>query len=136
MSVAYFIVPERAVPELDCFVNGKALARVSDGAIERVCREAGVRSLMEFFSQDPEETAAFCEDSGIAAPPGGFPPEQWFTATEGLLTVRALLARVGELAATAPEWAADGVADDLRQYEEVLAALDRAGVRWHLAVDF
>jgi hypothetical protein len=136
MSVAYFIVPERAVPGLDCFVNGKALAHIGDGVITRICHEASVRPLQEFCSQDPDEIAAFCEDEGIDPPPGGFPPEQWFRAADGLRTVRALLARVSELASAGPAWAAEGVAADLQQYEEVLVGLDRAGVRWHLAVDF
>ena len=131
MSVAYYIVPERPVPDLDCFVDGKALAHVRDGVIERVCREAKVRPLEDFLSDSPEETAATFEHEGIDLPPDGFPPEQWFAAADGLETVRALLARLGEL-----ERKGTRVADDLRNYEEVLVGLERAGVRWHLAVDY
>jgi hypothetical protein len=136
MSVAFFIVPEHAVAGLDCFVNGKPLAHIRDGIIVRICREAGVRPLLEFCSQDPEEVAAFCADEGIDPPPGGCPSEQWFSAADGLRTVRALLARVGELATAGPAWAVEAIAADLQQYEEVLVRLDHAGVRWHLAVDF
>lgn len=133
MSVAYYIVPERPVPDLDCFVDGKALAHVRDGVIERLCRESKVRPLEDFQSENPEDAAAFFEDAGIDLPPDGFPPEQWFAAADGLETVRALLARVSELAAKGKSAA---VADDLRNYEEVLVGLERAGVRWHLAVDY
>ncbi len=133
MCVAYYIVPERPVPDLDCFVDGKALAHVRDGVIERLCREAKVRPLEDFLSESPEEAAATFEYEGIDLPPDGFPPEQWFAAADGLETVRALLARVGELA-TKGKVAA--VTSDLQHYEEVLVGLDRAGVRWHLAIDY
>jgi hypothetical protein len=136
MSVAYFIVPERAVPDLDSFVNGKPLAAVGNGAIDRVCRESGVRPLTEFFSEAPEEAAAFFADQGIDPPPGGFPPERRFAAADGLRTVQALLARAGELTAAGPAWVAAGVPDDLRAFEVVLAGLEQAKVGWHLAVDF
>lgn len=136
MGVAYFIVPEREVPRLDYSVNGRALVRVREMVIERICREAGVRPPLEFFSEAPEQLAAFCEADGIEPPPGGFPSEQWFTPQEGLRTFRVLLAHASELTAACPRWAAGGVSDDLQQFEEVLARLEQAGIRWHLAVDF
>ncbi len=72
MSAALFIVPEREVPGLDVFVNGKALghAKELDGLAER----AGVHPLMDFFSVDPESAAAFCEEAGADAPKAAFPP--------------------------------------------------------------
>ncbi len=134
MSAAYYIVAEREVPGLDCFVNGKTLAHIPDRVLDRVSRQAGVRPLTEFLSSDPEEDAAFFEDEDMDPPPGGFPPEQWFDAADGLRTVRGLLTRVADLAA-ADRGYAEGVDEDLRQYLEVLVALERAGVRWHLAGD-
>lgn len=135
MSVAYYIVPEREVPGLDCFVNGKALAHVRDSVIERACRGASVRPLLDFLSSDPQDDAEFYAEEGIDPPLGGFPDEEWFAADDGLRTIRGLLSRVGDLAAAAESGYADHVADDLRQYEAVLVGLERAGVRWHLAVD-
>jgi hypothetical protein len=137
MSLAYFIVPEQDVPGLDCFVDGKALARFPEGLLNRLCAEAGARPLSEFVSQNPEESAAFFEGEGIDPPPGGFPAEQWFAAAEGLRTVRALLAQPDRLKqGLGSHWTLDAVLGDLQDYERVLIGLERAGVRWHLAVDF
>ena len=146
MGVALFIVAERTIEGLDTFVNGKALAhcrpagakdrlgRASMRRLETLARQAGVRPLMEFFSEDPESAVAFLAEEGVEPPPGGLPPEQWFSAGEGLATVRGLLAYL----TTHPDAAAevDRLIGDLRQFEEVLGGLEDAGVRWHLAVDF
>ena len=132
MGVALYVVAEREVPGLDTFVNGKALGR--SRSLDKLAQLAGVRPLMEFFSQDPEEAAAFVEDEGADPPPGGFPPEQWFPAADGLATVRGLLSYL----VTNPTAARDSeaIADDLREFESVLDRLATEGVRWHLAVDF
>ena len=70
MSAALFIVPERASVGIDVSINGKALGR-SKG-IDRLARQAGVRPLMEFFSQNPAEAADFIESEGLAAPAAAF----------------------------------------------------------------
>lgn len=132
MSVALFVVAERKVKGLDTEVNGKALGRCEH--LDRLARAAGVREFMEFFSEDPTEASATAEEFGLETPPGGFPAEQWFPAEAGLVTVRGLL---GHLAAN-PSAVSDAerIAEDLREFESVLAALSAAGVRWHLAVDY
>lgn len=136
MGVALFIAPERDVAGLDTFVDGKALAHARD--LDGLARAAGVRPLMEFFSQSPDDLLSFLGeegDDGELHLPEGFtaPPEEWFDAAAGLESVRGLL---GHLAAH-PEGvrSLDRVIEDLRQFEEVLAALAREGVRWHLGVD-
>lgn len=136
MSLAYFIVPERVVPGLDYSVDGKALAHFPEGVLNKLCSEAGARPLLEFCSQSPEEAMEFCEDNGIEAPPGGFPPEQWFDAADGLRTVRAMLAHPERLKqALRSHWTLDAVLGDLGDFQRVLGELERAGVRWHLAID-
>jgi hypothetical protein len=92
MGVALFIVPEREVPGLNVFVNGKALGRAKH--LDRLAVEAGVRPLMEFFSQAPAEAKAWIEDEGMAPPEGGFPPIEWFPAEDGLTTVCGLLSHL------------------------------------------
>jgi hypothetical protein len=133
MSAAYFIVPERDVPGLDVFVDGKPLAHVRPKQLDRLAAQAGVRPLMEYYSLDPEEAASFLEDEGIEPPEGGFPPAQWFSAEDGLVTVRGLIALLESNPAAIPNVRA--VIDDLLGFEEVLRGLASANVRWHLAVD-
>ncbi len=146
MSVAFFIVTEQPVEGLDTFVDGKALAhcrpagvkarggRQADRHLEALAREAGVKPFMEFFSESPENIRELLDEVEVEAPDVEMPPEQWFSAAEGLATVRGLLSHL----TAHPEATADAehVLEDLRQFETVLSQLDAAGVRWHLAVDF
>lgn len=133
MGVALFIVAERKVPKLETDVNGKGLGRCK--GLDKLAEAAGVRPLMEFFSEDPDEALAAWEEMGDLDPPeGGFPPEAWFTAAEGLAVVRGLLKYLAENANAVKEAAA--VADDLTDFERVLVGLEKAGVRWHLAIDY
>jgi hypothetical protein len=132
MGVALFIVPEHEVPGLDPFVNGKALGHSKH--LDRLAERAGVRPLMEFHSQDPAEAEAFFEGEEVDPPAEGFAPEQWFSAADGLTTVRGLLSELARSSAVVPEAAA--LIEDLREFESVLTRLDSEGVRWHLAVDF
>ena len=132
MSAALFIVPEREVPGLDVFVNGKALGHAKD--LDGLAERAGVHPLMDFFSVDPESAAAFCEEAGADAPEGGFPPEQWFPAADGLTTVRGLLSYLEANPTAARDSSA--VIEDLKDFESILSRLASEGVGWHLAVDF
>lgn len=136
MSVALFIVPEQDVEGLDTFVNGKALAHVDD--LDALAEAAGVRSLMDFFSAGPGDYLELLgeegEDGELHFPEGVEPPETaWFAAEEGLETVRGLLRHLAAHPDAVDRF--DPVRDDLRGFEEVLAGLAQAGVRWHLAVD-
>jgi len=131
MGVAFFIVPEREVPGLETFVNGKALARAED--LDQVAEAAGVRPLMDFFSEDPEEVWALLSDEGSEPPAEGFAPQEWFPAEEGLATVRSLIAHLETDPSAAPDAAA--LVEDLREFDRVLGGLAAESVRWHLAVD-
>jgi len=151
MGAALFIVPEREVPGLDVFVNGKALARIDEP--EQLAERAGVPWLMDYFSLSPGDAlASLIEEAGEAPPEGsgeveseddlesgpvevgGPPPEEWFDAADGLASVRGILAYLEVHPAGLAE--AAEVVDDLKEFEAVLATLAAESVRWHLAVDF
>ena len=133
MSVALFIVPERKVEGFDHFVNGKFIGRESDRAVDRLCKELGVTSLYEFCSQDPQELADFIEGEGGEIP-DHLPALEWFEATSGLKTVRAMLQALEKGAPAFKD--TQGVIGDLKEYEVVLSRLEAAGIRWHMQVDF
>lgn len=120
MSAAYYIVLERKIDGLETFMNGKMLSRAIkslDAAAERL----GIRSLSEFVSIPPEEIAELLEDTtGI-----DLRPVEQFSAQDGLITVRALLAQ--------PE--AQPAVDDLKDCERILAVAAEHGVGWHFQID-
>ena len=131
MGVAAFIVAERDVPGVEPQgVCGKAVARSN---LDRRDPGGGRRPLADFLSISPDEAAAFADEVGAPVPPGGFPPEEWFAAADGLATVRALLAFLAEH--PTDHRSTPDVVRDLRDFERVLAGLDAAGVRWHLQYD-
>ena len=132
MSVALFIVAERKVCGLSTDVNGKALGRSSH--LDKLAERAGVRPLMDFFSEDPDEAAEMAEELGREVPVGGFPPTQWHMAADGLASVRGMLTHLTAHPDAIPH--AQAVADDLQEFEAVLVGLAAKGVRWHLAVDY
>lgn len=132
MGVAIFIVPEREPEGVDTFVDGKAVARVSDQVWDEVCAQAGVPSIFSYVSMNPEELEALMEEGGTASP-AGLPPEEWFEPADGLAWTRAL---AGHLRAH-PQAVQDstGVLGDLADYERIFEGLQAQGIRWHFQVD-
>ena len=59
---------------------------------------------------------------------GDAAPEVWFAARDGLATVRVLQEEMRGAAG-------ETVLHDLRDMERILVEAERAGARWHLAVD-
>ena len=128
---ALFIVLERQIPGLDASVEGGALSR-HDSALTELCFASGVRSLFDFYSDNPNSVASFLEGEGMDdVDPSSLEQEKWFSASDGLASVRALLAR-----AAGPAGLPEGTAEELVEFERVLAAAEQAGVKWHLGLDF
>ena len=135
MGTAIYIVTKKKVKGLDAFVNGKAVGRLDDELLDKVCTDAGVASLMGFVSQDPDEISEFLDGEGIEADGGGeFPAEEWFTPEEGLTTVRGLSTYLTANPQALPDSAS--VLEDLKEYEELLVKLAEKKVKWHFAVDY
>jgi hypothetical protein len=133
MSVAFFIVTERETDGLDTFVNGKAIAKVSEKALKKVCDAAGVKSVYDYVSMDPEELGDFLEGED-AEVSDSLPAEQWFPAEEGL-NWTTKLAEYIRANPTAIKGASEVLAD-LAEYEVVFKGLRAHEVRWHFQVDF
>lgn len=127
MGAAYFIVLERKIDGHDTGMDGKCMSRHME-ALDEAARELGVRPLSEFFSADPQELAEFMEGEGVDVGDASPLPLQQFTAQDGLATIRALVAH--------PAARSDGVTEDLRECERILAAAAQHGVGWHFEVDF
>lgn len=89
---------------------------------------------MEFFSSAPQALTDFADGQGtdLRDAPIESPREVWFSAEDGLKTVRALMLAVGDRNIEH----ALAIIDDLREFMNVLHVAGQNGVRWHLAVDF
>ena len=130
-----YIVVEGEDPGFDIFVNGRSLARHED-ALEKLALQLGVRPLIEFFSADENSMSLLIEEgAGNREIMRRLPPPQWYTAADGLVTVRALLDALAE----EPQLlGTDGerVLSELREYAVVLEKTQAREMRWHLAVSW
>jgi hypothetical protein len=121
MGVAFFIVLEHQIDGLglNTTVDGKNLAR-QIGLLDTAARRLGVRPLSDFFGYDQKDAAKFLDGAD------DLPPLQYFSALDGLATVKALL--------TQPE--AQTAILELQGCERHLTAAAKHGVGWCLAADF
>jgi hypothetical protein len=133
MSVAYYIVLQSEIDGFDPFVNGKAIAHANEKELDKLFKALNVTPLAAFLSQDPDELAEFIADQGVDAPED-LPSEQWFTAEQGLATVRALKHHLVSNPKALKN--ATAIGEDLAEYEAVLDRIKKEGVLWHLALDF
>jgi hypothetical protein len=130
-----YIVVEGEDPGFDIFVNGRALARHED-ALERLALRLGVRPLIEFFSADENSMSLLIEE-GAGNPDlmRRLPPPQWYSADDGLKSVRALVEFLKDdpqqLGTEGPQ-----VLAELQEYARVLEKTMGAELRWHLAVSW
>jgi hypothetical protein len=135
MAASMYIVVEGEDPGYDIFVNGRSLARHED-ALEKLALQLGVRPLIEFFSADENSMSLLIEEgAGNPEIMRRLPPPQWYSAADGLATVRALLDALAEEPLLL---GSDGerVLSELREYAVVLEKTQAREMRWHLAVSW
>lgn len=135
MATSLYIVVEGDDPGFDIFVNGQAMARNED-ALEQLAERLHVIPLLEFFSAD-ENSMALLLEQGAGNPDWArhLPQPQWFNASDGLLTVRALIDFLSA-SPTALGSETHPVVTELREYERVLRKTSLHGLRWHIAVSW
>jgi len=133
MSAAFYMVLEKPIKGLDHFVNGKAPARAGE-ILDSLAKKSGTKPLMKFWSADPGELYEIAAGLGVTVKDNAkpLPPQQWFSATEGLMTIQGL--RAAASAEKLPNL--EKVLADFDEFERVLSKANEQGVRWHLAVDF
>jgi hypothetical protein len=128
---AFYIVLERKPPRWQGEISGGKLSR-EIAEIDTLAVRNGVRPLTTFFSAPQSELSAFAASHGLSAESLSIPKETWFSAEDGLKTVRQLLANIDQMNASKAQF----LRAELEQFEKVLRIADEACVRWHLAVDF
>jgi hypothetical protein len=135
MSASLYIVVEGDDPGFDIYVHGHALAR-NEEVLQRLATTLRVKPLLDFFSADQNSMALLLE-RGAGNPDWAqnLPDPQWFTASEGLATVRALLAFL-ETSPAALGSETTPVLRELQEYERVLVKTSNRKLRWHLAASW
>lgn len=116
VSLAYHIVTEREVDGLD--TSACRWASTLAGSLDHLADRAGVLPISAFFSEDwaaPEVYGAIFEAEGIGIPRDGLPATRWFSAEEGLASIRPMLSAL----AAHPTVVPDGTAliAGLREFE-------------------
>jgi len=135
MAASMYIVVEGEDPGFDIFVNGRALARNED-AVEKLSLRLGVRPLIEFFSADENSMSLLIEEgAGNRELMQRLPPPQWYSPSEGLVTVDALMAALED---EPQQLGSEGeqVMAELVEYRRVLRKTQERQLRWHLAVSW
>lgn len=135
MAASMYIVVEGEDPGFDIFVNGRSMARHED-ALERLALKLGVKPLIEFFSADENSMSLLIEEgAGDKELIRRLPPPQWYSPSEGLKTVRAL---VDALQHEPQQLGSEGeqVLSELMEYAVVLEKTRARDLRWHLAVSW
>ena len=108
--------------------SGRALAREPD----RLDLAARSRKVLQITSLLSESQAALVEqmkEAGMDPAKMRVPPEQWYPAADGLKTVRALAEHVTSNMNHFKQ--PNPILRDLKAAEDLLAAADVAGVRFH-----
>ena len=130
-----YIVVEGVDPGFDTFVNGRALARNED-PVEKLALRLGVRPLIEFFSADENSMSLLIEEgAGNRELMQRLPPPQWYSPSEGLVTVEALM-RALEHEPQQLGSEGEQVLSELMEYRRVLKKTEDRKLRWHLAVSW
>jgi hypothetical protein len=118
----------RAAAAYDKAGPGKALARELD-RLDFAAKVRGVPLPSSLLSESHAALAEQLRAEGFDPSKMRLPPEQWYPATDGLKTVRALAeyvaAKLNDFKQPNP------ILRDLKAAEALLAAAEAAGVRFH-----
>ncbi len=128
---SYYVILEREIPNFDVYVSGHGLSRDSD-RLEQLAKGIGVKPLLSFFSVSQEELISLLNGAVSADLNIKSEKEQWFSAEDGLRTVRALMDSLQKTQSTARE----KLVSELREFERVLIVAHEQDIGWHLGIDY
>ena len=133
MALALTITLEKELPQTAAYskaTSGKALARESD-RLDSAANRRAVTPITSMLSESQQALIAQMIEEGFDPTKMRLPPEQWFTAAQGLKTVRALIEHV--TAALNDFKQPNPILRDLKAVEALLVAAETAGVKFHFS---
>jgi len=131
MALALIVTLEKDLSESAAYVkakSGKALARELE-KIDFAARCKGVQQPSTLLSESQAALAEQLKADGFDPSKMRLPPEQFYPAADGLKVVRALQQYVSEKLNDFKQ--PNPILRDLKAAEELLAAAEAAGVRFH-----
>ena len=129
---ALYIVLQRKVPNVDDWVEGRALSVHAD-ALEKLAKKMRVRPLMDFFRADENELSSLIDDPEILARTARkLPPDKWQSAEDGIRTIEALQKALKK--SKHPDF--DKLDAELDGFARVLRAAHEHAIGWHLGIDY
>jgi hypothetical protein len=134
MALALTITLERELPEATAVytkaVSGKALARESD-RLDSAASRRGVTPITSMLSESQKALIEQMIEEGFDPTKMRLPPEVWFTAAQGLETVRALTAHV--TGALNDFKQPNPILRDLKAVEALLVTAEAVDVQFHFS---
>lgn len=130
MGVAVFVNLEKEIAGLHPLdVDGKSLAKAQD-ALDEYVSSQGLKTIAEMTSFNDEEIEDFFDEE--AETPQN--EELWFLASDGLITIRAMLKHLNEN----PDFVqrSNDVREDLLSIETILLVAAEQQIRFHFSLDF
>jgi len=132
MALAFVVSLEKDLPDASAAYakagSGKALAREAD-KLDFTARRKSVATLTSLLSESQAALVAQLKADGFDPTKMRLPPEQWFPASDGLKTVRAIAeyvsANLNDFKQPNP------ILRDLKAAESLLTAAESAGVKFH-----
>jgi hypothetical protein len=135
MSESYYIALEQDIDEIDIMPAGKAVAKMMD-RLDEITDEIGVTRLSDFIGGESEDLSEIVEQEGWDL--GGFGPStggaQWFDASDGLDTVRALAGYIESDPDAIKR--AKALLEEFAEFDKVLEIARQHNVRFRLEVDY
>lgn len=132
MALAIVVTLEKALPgDSEAYAKskaGRALARESD-RLDTAARSKGVLPITSLLSENQEVLRAQMLAEGFDPSKMRLPPELFYSAADGLKTVRALSEHVAANLNNFKQ--PNPILRDLKACEALLAAADAAGVKFH-----
>jgi hypothetical protein len=133
MGLGWHVVLERELP-VPAFdpAQGRSLIFFQH-ELDELARRLELEPLTRFVSAVPDRVAEYLREQGLDPEKFPVPEEEWFEATEGLATVRGLVAHLRTMPKSVTD--AGRVLRDLDAVERVLVLAVGEGIRFHLASD-
>ena len=135
MGASVYIALEKQFKNSDALpvVDGKAIAK-NMKKLTHTATKLGVKPLDVFVSVNQDELANLIGEDAVAKSGVELPKEQWFSASEGLTTIKKLLSHVetNKTGFDKPE----SLINDLKAVEKKLVLAKSKNIGFRLAWDF